>query len=136
MPARVDPAHVEEVRSARSLSQMGLERVVPGDHASLADSQPEDLCEHASYAAAREDWTGWGTEGFLGRRKPPGVKGKAHHNAEPEALILMGDWCAAAQPIFENQVRGESGDGECSLEGRSGALLRCRGVCLPLDGGG
>ena len=78
-------------------------------------------------SAAREDWMGWGTEGFLGRRRPPGVEGEARQGAKLEALILMGDWCAAAQPIFENQVRGESDDGECSLEGRIRCALAVQG---------
>ena len=33
-------------------------------------------------------------------------QGTAHRKAR-RALILMGDWCAAAQPLFENQVRAE-----------------------------
>ena len=31
-----------------------------------------------------------------------------------KALILMGDWCAAAQPLSENQVCGEFDDWEDS----------------------
>ena len=48
---------------------------------------------------------------------PPGTAGKAHYCAMSKALILMGDWCAAAQPNIGNQARGEFEDGGCSLEG-------------------
>ena len=72
---------------------------------------------------------------------PPGAAGKAHHCAMSKALILMGDWCAAAQPNIGNQARGEFEDGGCSLEGAILMDKRVRscgagGVCLPLDGGG
>jgi hypothetical protein len=33
-----------------------------------------------------------------------------------QALILMGDWCAAVQPASENQVCGELGDGEVGFD--------------------
>lgn len=38
------------------------------------------------------------------------ARGHAPHGAP--ALILMGDWCAAAQPMFENQVCSDLGSWE------------------------
>ena len=94
MQARVDPAQDRRVRSARAVSQMGLER----------QDREARRRSHKTCAGpyARDDWTRRGTEGFLGRRMPPGAP-----VATRVALILMGDWCAAAQPCIENQVRGE-----------------------------
>jgi len=46
-----------------------------------------------------EDWTRWGTEGFLGLQCS---QGPTRCEARM-ALILMGDWCATAQPSFENK---------------------------------
>jgi hypothetical protein len=41
-----------------------------------------------------------GNRGFSGAAKA--ARGQAPQGAQ--ALILMGDWCAAAQPTIENQV--------------------------------
>mgnify|MGYP007075991848 CR=1 FL=1 len=76
----------------------------------------------------------WGGEDRQGRRV-------WWATAKLNALILMGDWCAAAQPNIENQARSEFDDGGCSLEGAILMDKRVRscgagGVCLPLDGGG
>jgi hypothetical protein len=30
----------------------------------------------------------------------------------------MGDWCATAQPLFENQVRGKVFDGSAAQQGK------------------
>jgi len=50
-------------------------------------------------------------------------------------LILMGDWCAAAQPIFENQVCDDSSAGEYGLDGKKCGDER-RNSFVPIDGGG
>jgi hypothetical protein len=50
----------------------------------------------------------------VGNRRFSGAA-KAARGQAPQGdktLILMGDWCAAAQPMIENQVCGELGDGE------------------------
>ena len=60
----------------------------------------------------------------IGIRPPildPGFFAKAargHALQGAQALILMGDWCAAAQPMFENQVCGELADREDRFGGQ------------------
>ena len=49
-----------------------------------------------------------GNRRFSGAAKA--ARGQASQGAS--ALILMGDWCATAQPMIENQVCGELGDRE------------------------
>ena len=49
-----------------------------------------------------------------------------------QALILMGDWCAMAQPNFENQVRGDVDKMKCSF-----VTTKCGGdrsfLLVPID---
>jgi hypothetical protein len=48
--------------------------------------------------------------------------------------LLMGDWCAAAQPGSENQVCGELSDGEDRF-GKKGNTTLVVGFCLFLFDG-
>ena len=47
----------------------------------------------------------------------------------------MGDWCATAQPMIENQVCGELGDGEDRFGGKEYDVGR-RVLFVLIDGGG
>jgi hypothetical protein len=101
----------QRVRCARAASHKGLDRI---------RAKPQ-IC------AAREvgcvNWTRWGTEGFLGL--PPQSGAGALQGAQ--ALILMGDWCAAAQPIFENQVCGELDESQlCNAGPKAKAKAPCQ----------
>ena len=47
-----------------------------------------------------------------------------------QALILMGDWCATAQPMIENQVCGELSGGGADRFGKEGNTTSVAGFCL------
>jgi transposase len=66
-----------------------------------------------------------GNRGFSGAANA--ARGQTPQGAQ--ALILMGNWCAAAQPMFENQVCGNLGDREDRF-GRDGNTALTVGVCL------
>ena len=69
----------------------------------------------------------------VGNRRFSGAA-KAARGQTPQgdkALILMGDWCAAAQPMIENQVCGELGDREDRF-GKEGNTTLVVGFCLCL----
>ena len=77
------------------MSHKGLDRTHPCEATDLCDrlDRPREL-------------DAVGNRGFSGAANA--ARGLTHRKA-PRALILMGDWCAAAQPLFENQVCGELG---------------------------
>ena len=66
-----------------------------------------------------------GNRRFSGAAKA--ARGQASQGAQ--ALILMGDWCAAVQPRSENQVCGELGDREDRF-GKEGNTTLVVGFCL------
>jgi hypothetical protein len=73
-----------------------------------------------------------GNRRFSGAAKA--ARGQAPQGAQ--ALILMGDWCAAAQPMIENQVCGKLGDREDRF-GKEGDTAFVVGVLFVfIDGGG
>jgi len=57
-----------------------------------------------------------GNRGFSGAANA--ARGHAPQGAP--ALILMGDWCAAAQPMIENQVCGDLGGWEYGIQAGQG----------------
>ena len=72
------PPLQERFRCAHAVSPLGLDRQVR----SHRPVRP---------VLGREDWTRRGTEGFLGQHRLPGAR-----QSNASALILMGDWYAAA----------------------------------------
>jgi hypothetical protein len=62
-------------------------------------SEATDLCSQPSWLRELDTV---GNRRFSGAANA--ARGRTSQGAT--ALILMGDWCAAAQPTFENQVRG------------------------------
>ena len=66
-----------------------------------------------------------GNRRFSGAAKA--ARGQASQGAQ--ALILMGDWCAAAQPMIENQVCGELRGREDRF-GKQGNTTSVAGFCL------
>ena len=66
-----------------------------------------------------------GNRGFSGAAKA--ARGQASQGAL--ALILMGDWCATAQPMIENQVCGELSGWEDRF-GNEGNTTSVVGFCL------
>ena len=61
-----------------------------------------------------------GNRGFSGAANA--ARGCVQQSAQ--ALILMGEWCATAQPEFENQVRGELNGREFMLGNECGNMRR------------
>ena len=67
----------------------------------------------------------------MGNRRFSGAAKAARGQASQgdKALILMGDWCATAQPMIENQVCGDLGDREDRF-GKEGNTTLVVGFCL------